>query len=485
MIQIVFEFESQNIIIQGNVSDPFKKIINNFCQKISVDSNELELYVNGQIIDPEKTLDNYLIKSNEGIMKVIVNKKYKENNKDIIERSKDIICPQCKEPCRINMNNYKIKLYECSNGHINDEIKINDFLKTQDINISLIICDQCKIKNKGNTYNNEFYYCLNCKKNICVLCKSNHDSNHNIIKYEQKNYVCSKHYELYTKYCKQCNNNICYICEIEHKNHNIISLLDYRPDIEKTKKRLIEFKNVLNEFNKQIKDIQTKLNELIKSLNIFYDINNNIINNYNIKNRSYELYQNINEIINNNIIYEQLKNINNNNNFKNKINNIIDLYNNIINNDNYKSNKITNKSENKLENNILNKIPNELSNKISNENINEITIIYNINNQKKIKIFGSDFVKNNKNKCKIIYNNITKEISEYININDNEIKQQTIQIKLIDIQNVTNMSNMFSGCNALSSLPDISKWDTKNVTNMSYMFYGCNALKNIPNKFNK
>ena len=68
MIQIVFEFESQNIIIQGNVSDPFKKIINNFCQKISVDSNELELYVNGQIIDPEKTLDNYLIKSNEGIM---------------------------------------------------------------------------------------------------------------------------------------------------------------------------------------------------------------------------------------------------------------------------------------------------------------------------------------------------------------------------------------------------------------------------------
>ena len=202
MIQIVFEFESQNITIQGNVSDQFKKIINNFCQKISVDSNELELYVNGQIIDPEKTLDNYLIKSNEGIMKVIVNKKYKENNKDIIERSKDIICPQCKEPCRINMNNYKIKLYECSNGHINDEIKINDFLKTQDINISLIICDQCKIKNKGNTYNNEFYYCLNCKKNICVLCKSNHDSNHNIIKYDQKNYVCFEHGENFNSYCK-------------------------------------------------------------------------------------------------------------------------------------------------------------------------------------------------------------------------------------------------------------------------------------------
>ena len=45
------------------------------------------------------------------------------------------------------------------------------------------------------------------------------------------------------------------------------------------------------------------------------------------------------------------------------------------------------------------------------------------------------------------------------------------------------MSYMFSDCNALTSLPDISKWDTKNVTNMSDMFSGCNALKNIPNKF--
>ena len=104
-------------------------------------------------------------------------------------------------------------------------------------------------------------------------------------------------------------------------------------------------------------------------------------------------------------------------------------------------------------------MPKELSNKISNEKINEITIIYNINNQKKIKIFGSKFVKNNKNKCKIIYNNITKEITEYININDNEIKQQTISIKLIDISNVTDMSYMFYYCNALSSLSDISKWN--------------------------
>ena len=219
MIKIVFEFESQNTTIQGNESEPFKEIIHRFSQKLSVDSNELEFYVNGQVIDPEKTVGNYLMKVNEGTMNVVASKKQKEENKDVIEQSKDIICPDCKEPCRININDYKIKLYECPNGHTTEGIKIDDFPKTQDINISLIICVQCKDKNMGNTYNKDFYRCLSCKNNICVLCKSSHDQNHNIIKYEQKNYVCSKHNELYTKYC---NNAIIINVSIVKLNIKII-----------------------------------------------------------------------------------------------------------------------------------------------------------------------------------------------------------------------------------------------------------------------
>ena len=45
-------------------------------------------------------------------------------------------------------------------------------------------------------------------------------------------------------------------------------------------------------------------------------------------------------------------------------------------------------------------------------------------------------------------------------------------------KNVTNMSNMFSGCNALTTL-DLSSFDTSNVTNMSNMFYNCNALTTL------
>ena len=42
-----------------------------------------------------------------------------------------------------------------------------------------------------------------------------------------------------------------------------------------------------------------------------------------------------------------------------------------------------------------------------------------------------------------------------------------------------NMKNMFSWCESLSSLPDISKWNTNNVNNMSYMFDGCESLSSL------
>ena len=41
------------------------------------------------------------------------------------------------------------------------------------------------------------------------------------------------------------------------------------------------------------------------------------------------------------------------------------------------------------------------------------------------------------------------------------------------------MSSMFSRCSSLSSLPDISKWNTNNVTNMSYIFSGYSYLSSL------
>ena len=74
-------------------------------------------------------------------MQVLVNE-IEENDRDKDQatiKSKDIICPNCKEPCRIKTDNYKIKLYECINGHETSDIKITDFENTQKINESQIM----------------------------------------------------------------------------------------------------------------------------------------------------------------------------------------------------------------------------------------------------------------------------------------------------------------------------------------------------------
>ena len=42
------------------------------------------------------------------------------------------------------------------------------------------------------------------------------------------------------------------------------------------------------------------------------------------------------------------------------------------------------------------------------------------------------------------------------------------------------MNSIIGGCSSLSSLPDISKWNTNSVKNMSYMFLGCSSLSSLP-----
>ena len=95
-----------------------------------------------------------------------------------------------------------------------------------------------------------------------------------------------------------------------------------------------------------------------------------------------------------------------------------------------------------------------------------------------INIFGSEFVKNNKNNCKMIIDNKEYDLEEKFNIKN--CNNNILNIKLKGIDNITNMSYMFKWCSSLSSLPDISKWNTDNVTNMSYMFYGCESLISLP-----
>ena len=50
--------------------------------------------------------------------------------------------------------------------------------------------------------------------------------------------------------------------------------------------------------------------------------------------------------------------------------------------------------------------------------MNDILIRYIFKNEPKIKLFGKDFIKNNKDKMKMVIANKEMKIKEYYNIND-------------------------------------------------------------------
>ena len=246
----------------------------------------------------------------------------------------------------------QINLFNCKNNHEINNILLNEYENIENIDISKIICNKCKIKNKSNTYNNEFYKCNICKINLCPLCKSKHNNNHKIINY------CKIHNKEYNKYCEKCKLNICILCSKEHKNHSI----KYYEELILNEEDIIEQKNKLkayiNKFNNDINNIIKKLEKVKDNMNIYYNIYKNIINYYNCKNINYEILYNILEFNKyNNIIIKDINEIIKENNVKNKFKNIINIYykmnnkntNNNSNNINYNNNVYNNKMNYKFD----------------------------------------------------------------------------------------------------------------------------------------
>ena len=124
---------------------------------------------------------------------------------------------------------------------------------------------------------------------------------------------------------------------------------------------------------------------------------------------------------------------------------------------------------------------------LQNENMHDkISIKYiKFDDDDKIKIFGKEFIENNKSNFKIIINNIEKELCEYLdNIEVKKFDQNIIEIELQQINEPTNLSHMFSGCKNLYSLENSSNLNLSKVTNMNNMFFGCSNLSFISNTSN-
>ena len=341
MATVIFTFRGNLFHIQCKNDETMRIIYQKLGLKIEKDISKLLFIYNGnEITNQDLSFQQQANDSDREstIMNVLVYEKNQPNEEIKIIKSKEIICPECNEIILINFKDYKINLSNCKKGHNKTNISFCDFHNTQNINISKIICDICKEKNKGNVHNNIFYRCNTCLKNICLLCHVKHDKNHKIIDYSLKDYKCIKNNLDYTYYCNQCKENFCIKCAKDHNNHDSISFQDLFPNEDSL--NINELRQKIDKFNDNIKNMIKILENVKNNMEKFYNIFDENIKNYNnASNYNYQVLYNINEFIRyKNVIMNDINQIINTDNQNSKFSFIMNIYNKINCKDNINSN---------------------------------------------------------------------------------------------------------------------------------------------------
>ena len=423
-ITLIFNFNGKEVNIKSKRNAYMKDIIEQYLLIIQKDHSNCFFLYRGSIIKEELKIEDINYKGNE--IKILV---YEIEDNNICEEklkvSNYIICPNCKEICFININNYKINLFNCKNKHCFSNLLLSDLNDFQKIDESKVKCHKCNI-DKSETINNKFYKCLDCNINLCPLCNSSHNENHKKIDYEMKNNCCNNHGERYISYCKDCNQNLCDLCDFS--KHNYSFLYKFKND----KEIIIQLKKILEDLKKEYKDSDKKFSKIIENMEIYYNMANNIINTYK-KTKNYQSLMNINNLNKyNQKIMEDIEKLKNK---TTRIKTLSDLYKDMV---------------------------------ID----NEIILYYKIEKEHKIRIFGDKFVKKNKNKYQIIINNKNYELTSFIDLDTLEIKDANLEVHLKQLKNTLDISFMFCECNSLISIENITNWNIENIINISYLFEG-------------
>ena len=338
------------------------------------------------------------------------------------------------------------------------------------------------------------------EKYNCYICQEN-------IKHENPLfcYICQKifHYKCLEDWSKQrlkYNETLkCPYCNKELPLEQWKQKLYFEENRKKDAELINQLKRdniIKNEIFENFKEYKIKtyklLNNIIIKINkLNLNINNNIGNNNDIKEFMEDVfYDNIDLQIDNvsQIIFDQFKkleeNINNKNNVEIINNDIKDRNKDIINR------KIIHNNEIKIEENEIN-LDNDNSNEFEllendkfeindininiGKNRNAIELVYYTKLGGFANIFGSEFVNNNKDNIKLIFNK-GKPISL---VDKFFLKKGENRIKLLIEKELTDLSYMFYDCSALKNIHDLKYLNTSKVTNFSKLFYVCSSLADI------
>ena len=499
MSNILFIYKGSPTYIQVESTDFFRDIFKKYAFKTFIDLKETRFLYEGNEINENLQVQNFI--GYGQVLKVIV-----QNIKDVqtktvtdtgdnsetklnpnLKLSDDIICPTCHEECVIKIDEFKVSLEESRNGHKFSDMPLIDFNKTQYIDKSIesnITCSECK--NKRSEFvdvgaEDKLYKCLECNSPLCSICmKNKHDKSHQnmIFDYGLEKYLCKAHKEKIIFYCETCKENICDLCAYDHyeKDHKILYLKEIFED-RNIEDNLNDFILKLEKCKKEMETMLNKIKTVYNNLDTYYRIANNLMTTYNQRHKNLITVKSINNLNNfSKSFIGEIEKINQSQ-FGSKMEAIFELYDRL-------------------------KIPD------TKENKDHSYIRYKIGKKRRFRIFGDEFVKNNKDNCKIIFNEKEQDLNAFFDLKDIKIKDQILEIKLKEINNLKNLSHMFNECSSLIelpsdfsslktenetnfsymfnnccnvSIPDISQWDTKNIKDMSYMFCNCSSLKLLPN----
>jgi hypothetical protein len=326
-IRVFFSYEKRTIQIMCTPKEEMLKVFEKFASKLQMNINDFEFFYEGNKINKNLT-----------ILELINNDDKKEVVITVEKKIKIMKCPQCIcNDCIITIDNYKINFSNCKYKHNIYKI-FDEYKETQKIDHSKIICGDNKCGVNQKDCPSDFYKCLKCTqlvnrpRYLCDKCNAKHDGRHKRIKYDEKNYYCEEHFEPFTSYCLNCKKDLCNKCQKDqaHTEHNIKPYKSMNPEINKIKTNLGKIKDKINDLQCIIDNMKDLLDGTMKILEQYCEIEQDIIEKYELYNeklKNYRVLKSLNNLnVSNKKIMDDLIKIINEKDLQKQINILIDIY---------------------------------------------------------------------------------------------------------------------------------------------------------------
>ena len=214
-------------------------------------------------------------------------------------------CPNCNIICSLKLyyeNTQPFISFQCENNH-KGFILLKEYMKIYKKNsIFNKNCEEC---GKIQEIEDNFKYCLNCKKILCNNCQLNHKDEeiYKLIDLKRFDSLCQIHSNLYCFYCIKCKTNICISCQNKHISHDLINLYKFNYSDESKNKLEEKMKNIerkIKDLNKIKQNIISKINDIKESSELEIKIIKILLNTLDYKekhnNLNYNIIQNLKNI---------------------------------------------------------------------------------------------------------------------------------------------------------------------------------------------